>query len=124
MNSGSHPRGPRSLHHSGRDCDNSCICLKHGHRQPELKGTASITMCEIDPSHVKETSFTCSLYTYRKGRGCGDEDNDKNCYKIKNTNDTMIMMTMIILLTPLIITMLRAYFARMFALCSPAHSYS
>ena len=26
-----------------------------------FKGTASIKMCEIDPSHVKETSFTCSL---------------------------------------------------------------
>ena len=26
-----------------------------------LKGTASIKMREIDPSHVKETCFTCSL---------------------------------------------------------------
>ena len=26
-----------------------------------LKGTASIKMPEIDPSHVKEISFTCSL---------------------------------------------------------------
>ena len=26
-----------------------------------VKGTASITRREIDPSHVKETSFTCSL---------------------------------------------------------------
>ena len=26
-----------------------------------FEGTASIKMCEIAPSHVKETSFTCSL---------------------------------------------------------------
>ena len=26
-----------------------------------VKGTASFKMCEIDPSQVKETSFTCSL---------------------------------------------------------------
>ena len=27
----------------------------------DLKGTAGIIMCQIDPAHVKETSFTCSL---------------------------------------------------------------
>ena len=26
-----------------------------------LKGTSSIKMCEINPTYVKETSFTCSL---------------------------------------------------------------
>ena len=26
-----------------------------------FKGTANFKMCEIDRSHVKETSFTCSL---------------------------------------------------------------
>ena len=29
--------------------------------ESSVKGTASIKMREIDPSHVKETSFTCSL---------------------------------------------------------------
>ena len=32
---------------------------------PLFKGTASIKMHEIDPSHVKETSFTCSLVINR-----------------------------------------------------------
>ena len=27
----------------------------------DIEGTTSIKMCESDPSHVKETSFTCSL---------------------------------------------------------------
>ena len=31
-----------------------------------IKGTASITMREIDPTHAKETSFTCLLVIYKK----------------------------------------------------------
>ena len=30
-------------------------------KEKMFKGTASIKMREIDPSHVKETSFTCSV---------------------------------------------------------------
>ena len=53
-------------------------CL-HG----RIKGTASIKMRETDPSHVKETSFSCSLVIneYKKD-ACGFRKPQKNSKKM------------------------------------------
>ena len=40
------------------------LFVKKHQKTSDIKGTASIKMHEIDPSHVKETCFTYSVPTY------------------------------------------------------------